>query len=116
MDLFVGQEVESHTLRGFLQSKFPYYKVSSPALNKNMILVRKGGSMVSVKNKNGTLKISGGINTQHIGIALGIGIGAFLGLIGAFIFIGIVWLTKKNDFKNLEEEVVATLREHFEEE
>lgn len=113
MEVQIKEKISSEELKTVLQKRFQHLKVKSPLLNKNLVLVQDGGAMVSVKNKNGALTIKGGINTQNIGIAVGIGVGAIAGLIGAFIFLGIVWLLTNEKFKKLEEEVGAALIEHF---
>lgn len=97
-------------LRKGLAGALPQYKIKVPLLNSNATMVHKGAAMVLVSYTNRGFKIAGGVNTSNFGVALGAGIGVLFGIIGAFIFLGIVYMLNQENFQRMEQEVADAIR------
>ena len=97
-----------------LRDHFPNYKIKTPWLNNKVILVQKGAVLATIKNGgNRTYKVSGGLNTQNLGVALGIGIGVVFGFIGALIIAGIIYLVNQTKINNFKIEIEDFINEKY---
>lgn len=100
-------------LKRLIEEAFPHYKLKTPPLNPNALMVQNGASMVLVTRRANGIKIAGGVNTANVGIALGVGIGVLLGFIGALIFLLIVYASNQDTFKRMEQEVAGVVRQEW---
>jgi hypothetical protein len=100
----------SHEIKQKLGQALPEYKIKSPLLNPNAVMVASGSSLVLVTRAGNRLKVAGGINTGNFGVALGTGIGVLFGIVGAFIFLGILYMTIQERFSRMEGEVARALK------
>ncbi|WP_136468605.1 hypothetical protein [Flagellimonas onchidii] len=105
METVTDQQIDTESLKNKLQSHFKDCKVKHPLINKKIIVVTKGASMVRVIPKSEGIKVDSGVNLGNIWIALGFGIGLVFGFIGGFLFYGIVWAVTKKKFKRMEQQV-----------
>ena len=107
--LYFPSRPSKEELKGLIGAAFSHYKIKSPLYNPNALMVQNRASIVLVTYRTKGGKISGGAHTANLGVALGMGFGVFLGLIGSLIFLLIVYMVNQDTFDRMELEVAGVI-------
>ncbi len=111
MQLKLQNSVDAEKVKDYLEGEMPNCTVKTLWISKKTVVVQQGTKMIRVVVKDGVAKIKGEVNTQNPGVAIGMVLGVFAGLIGMLIVWGIVWLVKKKDIKELQAVVYEKLED-----
>tara|TARA_B100000508_G_C11273584_1_gene186907 strand:- start:37 stop:387 length:351 start_codon:yes stop_codon:yes gene_type:complete len=114
MELVLDHPIDIEKLKQDLANRFPEYKIKSVLLNKKSVRVINGMNQVVVgQRKNGKVICVGNLNMLDWRIFIPFIILLGLMLITGFLFILIMGLVKKKQFKAFEAEIATYLQEYF---